>query len=174
MKTIVEFLLTKRLEKPKPVKAKIGDYLHRDGSINTTPDEDVIGVCVIASGQISDSPEARFMSVTGCTEDGKQSNKELKCIWGPNDTKTGIIDEYDGYENTQKLVQLGSDYEAAIACSKFSPGYKDENWYLPASKELEEYGKNFKLINEKIENCGNPNKLIASYDYWSSTESSFY
>jgi uncharacterized repeat protein (TIGR02543 family) len=103
---------------------------------------------------------------TGVLE--KPNTEYYKTIEGGN-----VLSDFNGLKNTQTLVGLGTDYEAANACWN----YNDETnsglqWYLPAMGELVylrcRYGKLALIIEELTGDWQN----IPNNSLWSSTERS--
>ena len=63
---------------------------------------------------------------------GNNPNSEYNKILENNNS----LSDFDGLQNSQTLVSLGSDYMAANACWKYKDGYSNLQWYLPAAGEL--------------------------------------
>jgi len=80
--------------------------------------------------------------------------------WSPTGVSCGTGQSIgDGLENTKKLAEKGSDYEAACAVygkDIYDNGYTD--WFIPSWRELEHLMKTFKSA------------FSSEYSYWSSTE----
>lgn len=99
---------------------------------------------------------------------GDAPNPEYhKTISGYNNA----FSDFNGLTNTQTLVGLGTDYEAANACWKYSDGVSNLQWYLPGMGELGYIMPRFNLINTSITAVGG----VAVDDYdslWSSSEGS--
>ena len=79
-----------------------------------------------------------------------------------------MLSDFNGLSNTQTLVGLGSDYEAANASWKYNDGVSSTQWYLPAIGELSFLMPRFNAINEVISSVGG---VAVINDYlWSSSE----
>ena len=81
-----------------------------------------------------------------------------------------VLSNFNGLNNTQVLVGLGSDYVAANAAYNYTDGVSNTQWYLPSAGELGFMVARFKTINNTISQLGGV--AIASGDFWSSTEHS--
>lgn len=64
------------------------------------------------------------------------------------------LSDFNGLNNTQILVELGSDYTAANAAWKYSDGSSNLQWYLPALGELCYIMPRFNEINNSITALG--------------------
>ena len=84
------------------------------------------------------------------------------------------LSDFNGLSNTQTLVVLGSDYQAANACWNYSDGASNLQWYLPAMGELGYIIARFNLINASLTAVGGV--AVDGYRiFWSSSEySSLY
>ena len=81
---------------------------------------------------------------------GDTPNPEYyKAITGNN-----LLSDFNGLSNTQTLVGLGSDFEAANAAWKYKDGTSNLQWYLPAMGELGYLMPRFKVINNTITALG--------------------
>ena len=79
------------------------------------------------------------------------------------------LSDFNGLNNTQTLVGLGSDYVAANACWRYSDGASNLQWYLPAMGELGYLMPRFNLINTSLTAVGGV--AVDGDDYfWSSSE----
>ena len=83
------------------------------------------------------------------------------------------LSDFNGFSNTQTLVGLGSDYEAANACWKYKDGSSNLQWYLPAMGELGYLMPRFNLINASLTAVGGV-AVDDNYNFWSSSENSSY
>ena len=83
------------------------------------------------------------------------------------------LSDFNGLSNTQTLVGLGSDYEAANACWKYSDGVSNLQWYLPAMGELGYLMPRFNLINASLTAVDGV-AVDSDCAFWSSSESSSY
>lgn len=143
--------------------AVVGDICY----VGNTP----IGVVVIKN-----EDKVKIMSLFNLNEDGSNSSTYTGLPWGVMGVTTKISDINDGKANTSKLVALGSDYKAAIACSLYSTeGTSKGDWYLPASQEFEnmQWKTNKTDIQSSLNSLGT--LALSLYEesiYWSSTESS--
>ena len=79
------------------------------------------------------------------------------------------LSDFNGLSNTETLVGLGSDYEAANACWKYKDGASNLQWYLPAMGELGYLMPRFNEINSVITALGGV-AVNGSYNFWSSSE----
>ncbi len=252
----------------------LGNFLHIDGTINSVPKDDIIGVCVIASNFLPDG-KARFVSLKAIdgTPEGKFDGEKY-IYWGtennanytgeyypaysnsslvvqndkaydrvPIDTNMdGALDMFDqeygqlpigkssnpgsgwiantkdsgtyyrgttvtnkipspygsngslnpnymfkgsvmgsrncfqdiyGDRNTEILVKHYQPCVPALYCRRFSPGYKNNKWYLPSVGELGFIPPRFDFIVSKMEaaiNAGSSGVVLSDSDYWSSSE----
>lgn len=146
--------------------AVVGDICY----VGNTP----IGVVVIKGDET-----VKIMSLFDLKGDGTNSPTHIGLTWGASDIETYITNQNDGKANTAELVALGSDYQAAVACSLYSTeGTNQGDWYLPASQELEDM--QWSTNNTTIQASLNGLDTLAlsldedNYYYWSSTESDGY
>jgi hypothetical protein len=100
---------------------------------------------------------------------GDTPNPEYyKTISGNN-----VLSDFNGLNNTQTLVGLGSDYGAANAAWKYNDGSSDLQWYLPAMGELGYLLPRFNEINNTIAILGGV--IIGNNNnFWSSSEYDTY
>ena len=97
---------------------------------------------------------------------GDSPNPEYyKTISGHNNA----FSDFNGFSNTQTLVGLGSNYEAANACWKCSDGASNLQWYLPGMGELGYIMPRFNLINASLTAVGGVAVGSSGY-FWSSSE----
>ena len=87
------------------------------------------------------------------------------------------LTDYRGDLNTRKIVYSIDPREeccpAFYCCERFSPGYKDREWYLPAIGELAFIPPRFEIIRGRMWeaiNAGSPGVAISTSLYWSSSE----
>lgn len=87
------------------------------------------------------------------------------------------LTDYRGDLNTREVVCSEKSREeycpAFYCCYRFSPGYRDHEWYLPAVGELAFIPPRLEIIRDKMQeaiNAGSPGIVLSSYYYWSSTE----
>ena len=83
------------------------------------------------------------------------------------------LSDFDGLNNTQTLVGLGSDYVAANAAWNYKDGVSDAQWYLPAMGELGFVMVRFNAINEALTKVGGV-AVAHTASFWSSSEYSSY
>ena len=101
---------------------------------------------------------------------GDEPNPEYyKAISGYNNA----LSDFNGFSNTQTLVGLGSDYQAANACWKYKDGASNLQWYLPAMGELGYLMPRFNLINASLTAVGGIAVPGDNY-FWSSSEHSSF
>ena len=86
------------------------------------------------------------------------------------------LSDFNGLTNTQTLVGLGSNYQAANAAWNYTGGVSGTGlqWYLPAAGELGFLMPRFKAINESITTAGGVTVAVGSYYFLSSSELSSY
>ena len=92
------------------------------------------------------------------------------------------LNDYRGDLNTREVVYSKKPKErccpAFYCCERFSPGYMNNKWYLPAIGELAFIPPRLKIIRDKILeaiNAGSPGVVLSTgfySGYWSSTERS--
>lgn len=77
--------------------------------------------------------------------------------------------DFDGKGNTDVLVGLGADYEAANAARNYkAAGAEEIEWYLPSMGELGYMMVRFNKIQAALTKVNSPQ--LADYFYWSSSE----
>ena len=81
------------------------------------------------------------------------------------------LGDFNGLSNTEILVGLGSDYEAANAAWKYKDGASNLQWYLPGMGELGYIMPRFNEINNTITTLGGL-AVSSSLTFWSSSEHS--
>ena len=97
---------------------------------------------------------------------GDSPNPEYyKTISGYNNA----MSDFNGLSNTQTLVGLGSNYQAANAAWKYSDGVSNLQWYLPGMGELGYIMPRFNLINASLTAVGGV-AVDGDYFFWSSSE----
>ena len=79
------------------------------------------------------------------------------------------LSDFNGLTNTQTLVGLGSDYQAANAAWKYTDGASNLQWYLPGMGELGYILPRFNLINTSLTAIGGV-AVNGIGCFWSSTE----
>ena len=95
----------------------------------------------------------------------KPNTEYYKEISGYNNA----LSDFNGLSNTQTLVGLGSDYEAANAAWKYKDGVSTLQWYLPAMGELGYIPPRFNLINVSLTAVGGV-AVSGNLTFWSSSE----
>lgn len=102
------------------------------------------------------------------TKDGdyKPNTEYYKTIEGGN-----VLSDFNGLKNTQTLVGLGTDYEAANACWNYNDGTNSGlQWYLPAMGELGYLRCRIGKLALIIEELTGSFLYIPNANLWSSTE----
>ena len=81
-----------------------------------------------------------------------------------------VLSDFNGLTNTQTLVGLGSNYQAANAAWNYTGGVSGTSlqWYLPAAGELGFLVARFKAINNAITTTGGV--AVDRHSFWSSSE----
>ena len=158
---------------------KNGLYICPDKNITSEVKDRIIGYCLnnsmIISINASENPSyfsLRNDKIPGLTdyESDEDSYEPYKDIDGKYNTN--CIVDYCRKNN----IDLQTNYPATYYCTKYNPGFKDEEWYLPGLGELKLFYDNrekfrglCKLIgletNMNLDNSG-------PYYFWSSTEHS--
>lgn len=81
-----------------------------------------------------------------------------------------VLSDFNGFSNTQTLVGLGNNYEAANAAWKYNDGTNSNlQWYLPAMAELSYLMIRINEINTALTAVGGVG-IGLSNAYWSSSE----
>ena len=80
-----------------------------------------------------------------------------------------VLSDFDGLNNTQALVGLGSDYVAANAAWNYKDMTSDVQWYLPAMGELGFVMVRLNAINEALTKVGGF-AVTVDTGFWSSSE----
>ena len=116
-------------------------------------------------------PEAKYSQTSNRIPSpylGDEPNPEYyKEISGYNNA----LSDFNGLSNTQTLVGLGADYEAANAAWKYKDGVSNLQWYLPGMGELGYLMPRFKLINASLIAVGGVTVDGGNDNYfWSSSE----
>ena len=88
---------------------------------------------------------------------------------------SNCFSDFNGLENTQILVNLGSGYTAANSCWKYNDGVSNLQWYLPAAGELGYMVPRCKVIDNTLINLNKTrlniyNSNTMSNPYVSSSE----
>lgn len=79
--------------------------------------------------------------------------------------------DFNGKSNTDILVALGSDYDAANAAKNYSVEGIDIDWYLPACGELAFLPVRYNAINDSIVALGGTS--VPQTAFWSSSSNSW-
>ena len=134
-----------------------------------------IGVVVIPEGMLPDG-KARIMGLKPVDANGNASDSNGYMTWSVYSTDTSLtnytnaLSDFNGLSNTEVLVGLGSDYEAANAAWKYKDAANSTvQWYLPAAGELGFLIPRFNEINSAITGVGGV-AVGSSYGFWSSSE----
>ena len=80
-----------------------------------------------------------------------------------------VLSDFNGLTNTQALVGLDEDYNAAEYAWTYRDGVSDYQWYLPAMGELAFLAPRFNEINEAISMVGGT-VIAPEHNYWGSSE----
>ena len=106
-------------------------------------------------------------------EDGSFNEQIKDNTYFPFDGKLNPFTDFNGKENTDILVGLGTAYTAANAARKYKAYDGDTlEWYLPSAGELAVYFHDFEKINTGIIKVGGVR--LGNGQYWSSNEYSYY
>ena len=148
---------------------KIGDILNSDGTCTAENTKTPIGVVVAIKDNCGYAITA---SPIGSYSWGGY-NFDIPNLQNHTDYKTAITD-FDGYNNTQKIIQAGDSktFPAAWITIGYSPDTAPATkgkWHLPAAGIWNNTYKNLKAINNTISKIGG---MPFSNDthHWSSTE----
>jgi len=76
--------------------------------------------------------------------------------------------EWDGFKNTEMMINAGFDPSAASICKKHNSG-NYSGWYLPAIDELGKLITSKETVNSILDNDTDPKTQGLSGSYWSST-----
>ena len=94
-----------------------------------------------------------------------------------SDVDEWALTDYRGDLNTKEIVHSVNpgeeDCPAFYCCERFSPGYKDREWYLPAIGELAFIPPRLEIIRDKMRkaiNADSPGVMLSNSTYWSSSE----
>ena len=103
-------------------------------------------------------------------EDGSFNEQFIDNTYFPtSDGKLNPLTDFNGKENTDILVGIGTAYTAANAARKYKAYDGDTlEWYLPSIGELAVYFHDFNKIKNAISKVGGL-QISGSY-YWSSSE----
>ena len=118
----------------------VGTYLYDDGTTGSTPNSNVVGVCVIPNGLLPDR-KARFMSVKGVNSNNTTGGNDEGIMWSSNYTKTVLPTQY----NSAVCVRPNGDTQAVTDIIDH-----DSNGgavYMPSDKTTGGYGENTGLSN---------------------------
>lgn len=106
--------------------------------------------------------------------DNKTLNPEYSKEILSGDTNVNCLSDFNGLSNTEVLVGLGTDYEAAQYCWSYSDDSSNLQWYLPAAGELGFIMPRFNAINASITAVGGSSVSSGSSRcFWSSSEDSY-
>ena len=145
-------------------RVDIGWYAFAGGHFS--PNKDAYPNCQGVIGIINDDPTAKEGNRVKVV---LRHQKELK--WCEKIIYTGVIDVNNGKENTRRLLEFGKKKGIKFPAMAFAQDYafdgvKAGEAYVPARDELKELSKNFKVIDDAL------NQIGSSFDdwYWSSSE----
>jgi hypothetical protein len=161
---------------PNGTNTSLTDYNH-------LPITDNIGLTSTGSDYTGRLPSDKFTGSQSFVDSKSKYNGTSKLIPSPylGDDKTlnpeyskeidkgNMFGDFNGLQNTEVLVGLGSDYVAASAAWKYSDGVSDTQWYLPAMGELGFILPRFNVINDAITAVGG---IMPNFGIWSSSEAS--
>ena len=113
-----------------------------------------------------DEPGPAFIPSPYLGDNSTFNPEYSKVISGYNNA----LSDFNGLTNTQTLVGLGSNYQAANAAWNYTGGVSGTGlqWYLPAAGELGFLMSRFKAINNAITTAGGV--AVDTYYFWSSSE----
>ena len=105
-------------------------------------------------------------------ENGSFNEQFIDNTFFPVDGRLNPFTDFNGKENTDILVGLGTAYTAANAARKYK-AYNDDTleWYLPSAGELAVYFHDFRKINAAIAKASGV-QMKSSLYCWSSSECS--
>lgn len=118
----------------------VGTYLYDDGTTGSTPNSNVVGVCVIPNGLLPDR-KARFMSVKGVNSNNTTGGNDEIMIWSSNTTKAVLPTQY----NSAVCVRPNGDTQAVTDII----GHDSNRHavYMPSDKTTGVYEKGTGLTN---------------------------
>lgn len=118
----------------------VGTYLYDDGTTGTTPNSNVVGVCVIPNGLLPDR-KARFMSVKGVNSNNTTGGNDEGIMWSSNCTKTVLPTQY----NSAVCVRPNGDTQAVTDIIDHDSNGRIV--YMPSDKTTGTYEKGTGLTN---------------------------
>lgn len=118
----------------------VGTYLYDDGTTGTTPNSNVVGVCVIPNGLLPDR-KARFMSVKGVNSNNTTGGNDEGIMWSSNYTKTVLPTQY----NSAVCVRPNGDTQAVTDIIDHDSNGRPV--YMPSDKTTSVYEEGTGLTN---------------------------
>lgn len=118
----------------------VGTYLYDDGTTGTTPNSNVVGVCVIPNGLLPDR-KARFMSVKGVNSNNTTGGNDEGIMWSSNCIKTVLPTQY----NSAVCVRPNGDTQAVTDIIDHDSNGRIV--YMPSDKTTGTYEKGTGLTN---------------------------
>lgn len=118
----------------------VGTYLYDDGTTGTTPNSNVVGVCVIPNGLLPDR-KARFMSVKGVNSNNTTGGNDEGIMWSSNYTKTVLPTQY----NSAVCVRPNGDTQAVTDIIDHDSNGRVV--YMPSDKTTGTYEEGTGLTN---------------------------
>jgi hypothetical protein len=80
------------------------------------------------------------------------------------------MSDYEGENNTDILVSLGDNYQAANYAKQYQNGVCEIDWYLPSCGEFSIMFSRLKQIDDVIKNLGGETITQIKDGFWTSTE----
>lgn len=112
------------------------------------------------------SYEATSNLIPSPYKNGEFNTEYAKELEGNN-----AMSDFDGFGNTQRLVNLSKDFNVANACWNYDDGVSNLQWYLPSIGELGFLIARSFTFSENCRIIGGANLVLSSgSSYWSSTE----
>lgn len=118
----------------------VGTYLYDDGTTGSTPNSNVVGVCVIPNGLLLDR-KARFMSVKGVRSNNTSGGDDEGIIWSSNTSKTVLPTQYD----SAVCVRPNGDTQAITDIVDHDSN--GNGVYMPSDKTTDGYEEGTGLAN---------------------------
>ena len=162
-------------------------------NLESVPTTDNLGSSTNGSSIYGCLPSDLFVEIYNDGPDICATDPSAVYYWGNNDyytpspyrqTESGLIlntdyissnisynvfADFDGKSNTDVLVALGSDYEAACHARNYTDGHSNLEYYLPSMGELGVMMTRLETINNSIESVGGSAVPTDIY-LWSSSE----
>lgn len=118
----------------------VGTYLYDDGTTGSTPNSNVVGVCVIPNGLLPDR-KARFMSVKGVNSNNTTGGNDEGIMWSSNYTKAVLPTQY----NSAVCVRPNGDTQAVTDIIDHDSNGRVV--YMPSDKTTGTYEEGTGLTN---------------------------